>query len=812
MAVPGPGPTPIVAIPYVEIINCCDSSDRGLFNIAGFDPLTFQEGVYVITGPGFTTGQIIFNPDSCYVITYPGNAGTPYPGISLIEFAQFTLDSTDVENGCAECINCNPVFSKLVFTSCCGQSVIETQGPLPAGFLSGGLINYTGAPANEFENFCYKLSVVSNIPTEEYSILPLIPLQSQYTIVSINGKSTCEQYKLECPTCEDPQCYTLVNCDGLYFNTWFDLSDYVGSYITIAEQVGTFFVIEQDGPCDNAIITVTVTGLAEPCPCLCYEVTGTLKKLQYVNCDNEVIKDATATKFCSRVYPIFSGTPGQFQIIQGDECIDGECPLVCYTLTNCDTKEVISSTLQTLSQYVNTSSVVTLLGYEGCWEVTESTAGSCDCITVTIEAEERGGLISVSEYTALNIGTYNGWGVWKFTVNGDDFFIWNADINPSSLWTISINECCAGAQLNEVYADSKVDRDCPEAISDGSSFGWVIRDGNPWINIQTEVCPSLCECPVDVVVLQEFDSCETCEPTVAYKLQNCEKIYEVQYTLQDLSEYVNSVIETDCGCFTVQQINYIPPSQTLIVIDNKFKKCNDCLSKFYRLTDCAGIESDIITRTDLSDYVGGFIKIENCDTCWEVTETRRFETLSNVVVAEKFESCIECGIDLPCVCSKLTNLTLIEQTVEYIDCDNDTQEITLAVGETSEKICLKKWILPTLPKGQFLYPEYFGECQHGVCPQPVFKNNRTVRPGYNTPICTPAKYDEITCRFADIMYKVVLEKRYGITNCCPEEDDRWLVQKELIDLQALKDPNYNCPSCPCPCNSGKSYSTCNCKN
>ena len=108
--------------------------------------------------------------------------------------------------------------------------------------------------------------------------------------------------------------------------------------------------------------------------------------------------------------------------------------------------------------------------------------------------------------------------------------------------------------------------------------------------------------------------------------------------------------------------------------------------------------------------------------------------------------------------------------------------------------------------------QYFGNCQHGVCPPPVFKNNRTVRPGYNTPICTPAKYDEITCNFADIMYKIVLEKRYGITNCCPDEDDRWLIQKELIDLQALKDPNYNCPSCPCFCNSGKTYSTCNCGN
>jgi len=60
--------------------------------------------------------------------------------------------------------------------------------------------------------------------------------------------------------------------------------------------------------------------------------------------------------------------------------------------------------------------------------------------------------------------------------------------------------------------------------------------------------------------------------------------------------------------------------------------------------------------------------------------------------------------------------------------------------------------------------------------------------------------------------KIVLEKRYGITNCCPDDDEKWLVLKELIDLQALKDPNYICPDCPCTCNSGKSYSSCNCGN
>ena len=52
------------------------------------------------------------------------------------------------------------------------------------------------------------------------------------------------------------------------------------------------------------------------------------------------------------------------------------------------------------------------------------------------------------------------------------------------------------------------------------------------------------------------------------------------------------------------------------------------------------------------------------------------------------------------------------------------------------------------------------------------------------------------------MYKKALESRYGISNCCPEEDEKWLIKKELIELQALTDPDYPCDHLPdCSCNS-----------
>jgi len=801
----------MAGIPYYKITNCCDAGDEIIVNIDLITPPPFVDGVYKYTGPGFSLSGMTFVTNNCYYISLLGLVLNSYPFITNSEWQNFTFTSADKERGCLECIDCSPPsFCKLVYRSCCDPTIeYSTQGTLPFGTFNR-IIRFNN-PYGNIPAGCYIVSTECDITPEEYGSLPSEPAFGQYTILTSNPiLNDCDYYRRdgECPECEDPQCYGLVNCDGLYFFTTENLSAYVGQFIEINDYEGTWYVFLETGPCNDARVAVDVIGIAEPCPCICYEIVGRLNSLEYVNCDNEIVKDATATQFCSRIYPIFSGTPGEYQILQGEECVDGECPIVCYVLENCDTGEIIYSNLQSLYRYLNTNSVVTLLGYEGCWEVKECIP-DCDCITVTIGIDNEG-IIIYTEYTALNIGTYNGWGVWEFTIDSDTFYIWNSYNNPGSNWTIS--EGSYGATPGVIYAASKLVNECPEADSGnqtGNPNDWFINFSTPevsWRSVKTEICPCICECPVDVVVIQEFDSCEACEPIVAYKLRNCENTFDVQYTTQDLSAYVDQVVQTDCGCFIVEEIDYIPPSTTVVVIEYAFENCKDCLSTFYLLTDCAGEVDDIVTTTDLSDYIGQVIKLENCDTCWEVSETREFTILSNVVIAESYIDCIECFLDVPCVCSKITNLTSIERTIEYYDCDDVLQEITLEVGESSEKICLKRWMLPDLPPNEILYTEFFGECKNGVCPQPIFKNDRIIKPGYITPVCTPEKYTEITCKFADIIYKIALEKRYGITNCCPDEDDQWLVEKELIDLQALHPPTPVCPA-PSSCIVSTIYTT-----
>lgn len=695
----------------------------GLYSISG--------EVDVINPPGQinsgTTGYAVFGTTCSGGGSSPEVVTGPFPDIAVVTVSYTIInliangvsgctvsvqfyDNTFPTNNLDPIVVCSaeleftapePCFTEFLyyeFTNCCNPDEVISFNPGEDPFvtITPGTYLYTGvAYEGLLPNTCYTISEAFTTNSAFFTNLPNVPLNipANYT-EAVDCNDT-----LVCPGCE-VQCYRLFSCDGtsLPFNTHTNLSAYVGQFIEISlvdqPSIGCFYV-EESNPlnCSDAVeVEVISTGCT--CECLCYTIIGTVKKLQYLTCDNQIVKDPTVTQFCSRIYPIVSGSPGKYQINQGLPCVDGECPEVCYLLTNCQTGATIT-TQNNLSQYYLSNQVVVIVGEEGCWEI----------------------------------------------------------------------------EIAEV-----------------------------------------CDCPQEVIVAQFYDDCPSCIPPVAYKLINCETKQVQFYTTTDLSAYVGKTVEIDCGCYLVEQINIIPPTDTPVVVEYVFDDCPACKTVYYRLQDCFDQTNIIYTKSDLSLYLNQIIKIKGCDNCWQVTETRTFTTLENVEVVQDFLTCEDCYVDAPCICTKVTNLTITTQTISYIDCENNEIDLTLLVNETSDKVCVKRWILPDLPVGQFLYQETFGECKLGICPQPTFKNNRTVRPGYNTPICTPAKYDEITCKFADILYKIALEKRYGITNCCPEDDDKWLVKKELIDLQALKDPNYDCKECTCGCGSVNACPTCNCKN
>jgi hypothetical protein len=734
-----------------QILPCCpENGTVAIINISGILS-DGDTGVYTYNGPGITVPgtDVVFVTGACYTVSLLSNTGS-VTNVPASDFTGYFLNSRcDDPTVDAACPDCTPdpgnYYIKAV--PCCGGDPIFFKGEgytggtgitNPGGQLGGSqqltpsipqfsINNYEGVYL--FQGFvqqsqqnllglevgqCYTFSFnsisdpSSEITQAEYNALSYPPYISQLDFVNKTDCDTVDAVTGEkiCPDCEEV-CYRLTSCTGIIINTVIDLSLYVGTYIELFGYTGSWFVEINNGICQDPSRTLKISGTgATPCPCLCYEVIGESGGISYIDCDGVSQYTYGPAKFCAQAPPLIKGVEGEdYTLITGTDCIDGECAEQCFLLTNCDPTAypeqdaTLISTLQSLSSYVGTNSVVVLAGYDGCWNV-------------TLAAE--------------------------------------------------------------------------------------------------------CDCPVDVTVIRDYIDCEECLGITAYKLFNCEKINEVVYTLQDFSAYVGQVIKDDCACWVVEEIDYQPPSETTIVDPIVFEDCNTCLTTYYTLTDCDDSESVIISSTNLSPYVGQVVKIEGCDPCYEVAlyeDTVAPAVWEEVTVTEASASCPECKQLAP-RCSTVFNNSTEDRTFTYIDANGDSQETEIVKsGHFSLRHCVQYWDEPDT----FIY-NYYGDCtvfedergvKTGLCVQ-YFPNNRKVKPGYNTPICSAEKYDKITCKAADIMYKKVLELRYGISNCCPEEDEKWLIKKELIELQALTDPNYKCdpltdccgnPTSQCSCNS-----------
>lgn len=798
------------------------------------------------------------------------------------------------------------VTNVIKFVECCTGTEIFFRGTLPivdgSVYKYDAVLPFPGTGGSLIEDNCYTLFNIYVNP-------PAYPFAPTMAVISpANPELGCED--LKCPIC-DPipvlPCFMLIPCDGTepFVSNNSNFGPLLNTFVSVASTLYTgtvYVVLLTDNTCSEAI-TVTITTVPiDTCPLTCYYIQNSNGVL-YVDAD-DVLQEISSinaqpyVKICSKVYPVVDTSSLDYLIVDLGLCDINGCPQQCYKLVNCENGTIIYTNSDSVLPYLyGTNTFVKVLGQEGCWEVLP--------------------------------------------------------------------------------------------LSDGE----------------------ICDCPINVVVTSSYVDCITCTGYTSYKLTNCNGT-DVIYTLDDLSAYLNTIIKINCGCYKIEQLTILPPNPQSITVDFTFDTCVECLRIYWKLTDCLGIAEDVYTYTNLSTYVGKVIKIEGCNTCWEVESTEFPINPTTVNVIFDFEDCLTCNADLPCQCSTMTNLSDADRNYVYLDCEYNFIETTITPGQTSDKVCAIQWYTPgfcdcfifkitivvnpslppssqaftatangdilngypvydlcqgpecgivsfngtnwviydstgavtfilltqtsslcpfgtwgdaegnpipnttllsyecniicncieftvtegnvvttynltitsydsnlnpvyTSPDGSILifneetgcwefayavsrvsvailcnggecpigtfgsvdplstvqyastdctipplnpdllitdFVEYFGICQQGVCPPPVFKNNRTVRPGYNTPGCNPERFDEITCHFSDIMYKIVLEKRYGITNCCPDDDEKWLLQKDLIDLQVLKDPNYICPDCPCTCNSGKSHSSCNCGN
>lgn len=483
------------------------------------------------------------------------------------------------------------------------------------------------------------------------------------------------------------------------------------------------------------------------------------------------------------------------------KCLD--CP-TCYKLYNCEDNEVIY-TYSDLA--TNVGDFVKIFDSLKCWYVSVNVGDCINPIEVVVNAEIP---------CACAINCYN--------ITGNPSTVTYVDIDNIIHTQIGGGRICSkitpyvvGGTGSVVNLGSCVDGDCPDVCFKFTNCQTleelIVSNTTAILNYYVDNkivtlngydgCWSIdvadtCDCAVNVTILTAHDSCVACLPTVAYKFTNCNNQTIVKYSTDDYSSYIDKTVILDCGeCWTVSLIDFIPPAVQPITILLTYDNCLECSRTYYKLTDCNIVESPIITYTDLSLFVGKVIKIKGCDACWTVETTTDATNASTIELIDSYDTCVECGDTAVCYCS--IAWPEVNGSLSYVDCEGVTVSYTgLDPDQPTERLCVRKWLIARKPI-------YYGECVNGVCP-PKEQPKRKVIPGYSVPTCDPEKYEKISCKSSEILYKSVLQKRYGISNCCPDEDDKWLIKKELIDLDGMRDPNYTCTSPSSCCGS----STCDC--
>lgn len=527
--------------------------------------------------------------------------------------------------------------------------------------------------------------------------------------------------------------------------------------------------------------------------------------------------------------------------------VDGECvannghiswsfpvaSCTCYQLTSCDGSiaPFVSST-PGLAAYVDDFVSLNIGDGQECFfvsifnsicpgapDVFISETQTCDCEATCYYISNSGGVItyvsSTNELVTLNIYQIDQWTkicsrTYPITTNATPNII-TLGLCPDGTCEPTCFNIPAGDIFYTLNGNSFNVTGPSQFCS--STYPVVTNIPNPVINLLgscDEGCPRL---------IYEFVDCIT--NLVAYVISDSNGTNN--YGVPQLSTLIGYTITNYfseelefTGCYSIrlgedQPVEYDHSlTQTMTTVTD----CNECIKEYWLLTDCAGNEPDILVMTNMTVYENEVVTLTYCpDICWSVGPAIQSTVELNasvVFVDNTYSICEDCLLDIaPCLCSTIVNLSDAPLALSYYDCNGNLQIIdeVLIPNFRSKKHCVKKWITEVDDEtigGDIIY---YGDCLQDVdtlaftCPV-VHEPKRSVKPGYNTPTCTTEQYEDIACRFSELLYKDVLEKRYGISNCCPDELLQIQIKYEVIELAALVDPDYVCtPTNTCGCNT-----------
>jgi len=218
----------------------------------------------------------------------------------------------------------------------------------------------------------------------------------------------------------------------------------------------------------------------------------------------------------------------------------------------------------------------------------------------------------------------------------------------------------------------------------------------------------------------------------------------------------------------------------------------------YLLTNCEDPLDTVLIQTDPLDppldltktYV--FDSIDP-DKCWTVAESELCDPANPLpfsVFDETFDTCEDCLK----VCYELTDC---EGLLDPIQTDTDLSAyVGLVIKIVScPETCWTVTELLACPVDveQVVVTTNFPDCV--TClpsdppPPPLVIRNRKIKPGYDTPGCSPEYVEKISCDWSEALFQKATTRRYGIDFCCAVDLDKFTIKKQLLDLKMITDPD-----------------------
>jgi hypothetical protein len=218
------------------------------------------------------------------------------------------------------------------------------------------------------------------------------------------------------------------------------------------------------------------------------------------------------------------------------------------------------------------------------------------------------------------------------------------------------------------------------------------------------------------------------------------------YTFNDPAGRASAEPSQRDRCFYIEESKECDVTNPNLAVKETFVDCDECSGTCYSLTSCTNPENivyfDGLGAPELAQYVGQVISVYNSNT--EITTCATVATIP----------CRQAVNPLPAI----PEFIIIQE--EFCDCEE----------------CLPKPIeVPVLEI-----------------------NNRTVKPGYNTPGCSTEYVEKISCGYSEALYQEVISRRYGIEFCCSKDLNSLDIKKQLMEFKMITDPDA-CKEIPSDC-------------